>query len=305
MNLENLETRPASSRKLYTGIVPIKIIAVNPTVKEIATILEKEVSEIKEPNYFLENATRLEFWYTNHDSIQTKFSGKFSLFIGDEHRVSQSGKFMFMDANTNTCWVTSQAEIKDFNSRREHSKVDHVTARKTYKGEDEVYSLLKAYANVDTRKNPFVLDNFLALVKGNVKELSDYFAHFNKTSDQAGVKVLLGVKDGQYQDVWDKVFLPLNSRVTDYITRKIEDENYGYRHFFNNSMTFQEFDPSVGNSNTEEPEWATSEAANVFEDNTTDPFSDTPVMGSPETPTTDGVTTPSSTAGEESDLFAF
>lgn len=282
MNLETLETRKAPGRKLYTGIAPIKIVAVNPTQQELSVILDKSIDDVKEPNYFLENATRLDFWYKNHETLSTSLLGKFSLFVSDEVRVSQSGKFMFMDAHTNTCWVNSQAEIKDFNGKREHSQVDHVTARKTYKGEDEVYSLLKAYANVDTRKNPFVLDNFLAIVKNNVKELSDYFTHFND-NPQGGVKVLFGVKDGQYQDIWDKVFLPLNGKITDYNSRKIKDESYGYRHFYNNSFDFQEFDSSVTTQASEESvEWASPVAVDVFGgESIADPFEDAKPASTP------------------------
>jgi len=266
MNLQNLETRSASStpKKLYTGLAPIKIVAVNPTRKEIADLYEIDEEKVKEPNYFTEDSTRIDFWYRNHDSLTTSLLGKFALFISNTPRKSQSGKTQYIDNFSKTCWAEGLGDLANKNTTlKDFGKLNLSKVREALKGEEDIYLLLKAYGNVDNNTAPFMLDDISAIIKGNVKELREFFEHFNKR--EGGVKVLFGVKEGQYQDVWNNLFLGVSNKVTDYVRNKITNSEYGYRHYYGDSLTFKEFTP--------DSEPATVESGSDSWD-TKDPFGD-------------------------------
>lgn len=269
MNLDNLETRSSNSsnKKLYTGIAPIKIVAINPTREQIAAMYDVDVEKVKEPNYFTEDSTRLDFWYNNHDSITTPLLGKFALFVSNQVRTSQSGKTQYIDAHSKTCWADSLGDLAERNTKlSDYSKLKLNNVREALRGEEDLYNLMKAYGNIDTNNAPFMLDDIKSIVKGNVKELRDFFNHFN--NKQGGIKVLMGVKDGQYQDVWNSLFLNVNAKISDYVRNKITDSNYGYKHHYGNSFTLKEYvaDSEPTSVDSGNDPWTTDE----------DPFGDVP-----------------------------
>lgn len=266
MKFDQLETREASSRKMYTGFAPIQIIAVNPTAKELAKILGIEDDKVKEPTYEGENGMRLDFWYVNHPDFKTDLRGKFSLWVNNDTRMSQAGKKQFMDNFTKTSWAENLASLSEAQAAIDPSRrLDMKSVREAKGGEETVYSLLKAYGNISPKEKPFVLDNWSSIAKGKGNELVDFFAHFNKAN--MGVKVLLGIKDDKYQDVCTKVFLNVQGKITDYVSKQITGE-YGFKSFYG-SYTFKEYtENNAPDANeTESPfkdsmmSWETSEVA--------------------------------------------
>jgi hypothetical protein len=270
MNLDNLETRSsAPSKKLYTGIAPLKIVLVNPTREQIAELYEVDVEKVKEPNYFTDDSTRLDFWYRNHDSISTPLLGKFALFISNQTRKSQAGKTQYIDNHSKTCWADSLGDLSERNTKMpDYNKLKLDKVREALRGEEELYSLMRAYGNIDTNNSPFMLDNIQAIIKNNVKELREFFAWADKK--EGGIKVLLGVKEGQYQDVWNNMFLTVNGKLTDYLRGRITDSQYGYKHYYGNSFSLKEFVPSDEPATVESSDdpWTSNDIA--------DPFADTP-----------------------------
>jgi len=267
MNLENLETRQStSSKKLYTGMTSVKIVTVNPTREWIAEAYKVDVEKVKEPVYEIdspdrEKTTRLDFWYTNTPESKVELLGKFSIFVSPEFRISKSGRKQYIDAYSKTTWADSIDDLVEKNAKlHEASRLDAKSARQAFKGEEEIYSLLKAYGNIDVSKKPFMLEDFKAIIKGNVRELKEFFDFFNKKS--GAVKVLMGVRDGQYQDVWTNLFMSADAKVTDYIRNKITGE-YGYKNYYAGSLNFQEFiageEPSISSSSSSDSsiDWST------------------------------------------------
>jgi hypothetical protein len=270
MNLDNLETRSsAPSKKLYTGIAPLKIVLVNPTREQIAELYEVDVEKVKEPNYFTDDSTRLDFWYRNHDSISTPLLGKFALFVSNQTRKSQAGKTQYIDNHSKTCWADSLGDLSERNTKMpDYNKLKLDKVREALRGEEELYSLMRAYGNIDTNNSPFMLDNIQAIIKNNVKELREFFAWADKK--EGGIKVLLGVKEGQYQDVWNNMFLTVNGKLTDYLRGRITDSQYGYKHYYGNSFSLKEFVPS------DEPATVESSDDPWTSNDIEDPFADTP-----------------------------
>jgi len=275
MKFDELETRePSSGKKMYTGFAPIQIVAVNPTSKALAALLGIDEDKVKEPNYEGDNGMRLDFWYVNHPDFKTDLRGKFSLWVNNDTRTSQAGKKQFIDNYTRTSWALNLADLSDAQASLDPSRrMDLRSAREAKGGEETVYSLLKAYGNISPKEKPFVLDSWNSIAKGKANELTDFFAHFNKAS--MGVKVLLGIKDGKYQDVCTKVFVNVGGKITDYVAKQITGE-YGFKSFYG-SFTFKEYtenDAPESNevespfSNEPAMSWDTSDVAtaNISED---------------------------------------
>lgn len=239
MKFDQLETRePSSGKKMYTGFAPIQVVSVNPTAKELAKILGIEEDKVKEPTYESENGMRLDFWYVNHPDFKTDLRGKFTLWVNNDTRMSQAGKKQFIDNFTKTTWAENLATLSEYQASIDPSRrLDMKSVREAKGGEETVYSLLKAYGNISPKEKPFVLDNWASIAKGKGNELVDFFAHFNKAN--MGVKVLLGIKDEKYQDVCTKVFVNVQGKITEYVSKQITGE-YGFKSFYG-SFTFKEY----------------------------------------------------------------
>jgi len=264
MNLNELEIGSGfsgSSKTLYMGIAPIQIVMVNPTVSKLAEFYGTDEEKIKEPVYIKDGenpSTRLDFYYVNHPDFGTEFKGKFSIFVQNVTRTAKSGKKQFIDAYTKTGWAETLSElsakqdgVKDF------LKMDMFTVREAKPGEETIYSLLKGYGNIVPKTKPLELNDFKQLVKGNGKELEDFFLYFNQTG--GGVNVMMGVKDAKYQDIYTGVFMPLKSKLTDYVKKSIEGE-YGFKSY-HEGYSFKEFIPSEAPQENEVNETYSEETA--------------------------------------------
>lgn len=267
MKFDELETRePSSGKKMYTGFAPIQIVAVNPTSKALAALLGIDEDKVKEPNYEGENGMRLDFWYVNHPDFKTDLRGKFSLWVNNDTRTSQAGKKQFIDNFTRTSWAENLASLSEVQAGLDPSRrMDLKSVREAKGGEETVYSLLKAYGNISPKEKPFVLDSWNSIAKGKANELVDFFAHFNKAN--LGVKVLLGIKDDKYQDVCTKVFVNVNSKITDYVAKQVTGE-YGFKSYYG-TFDFKEYteNNAPASNETESPfsddmmSWDKSEVA--------------------------------------------
>ena len=276
MNLDQLETREASNsaRKMFTGFAPIQIMLVNPSRKALAAFLEVEEDKVKDPNYVGERSTRIDLWYKNHSSFKQEFKGKFSIFVDNNSRVSKNtGKKQWIDDFTKSAWAENLASLSEQQANlAAERRIDLKSVREARGGEELVYSLLKAYGNLAPKTRPLVLSSWNSLVKGDGTELQEFFNHYNRS--EGGIRVLLGIRDGKYQDVFTGVFLTMTGKITDYVN-KIITGDYGFKSFYNNSYTFSEYNeemaPNVSEVDSNAP-------AIMFDDPTeiANPFSDSP-----------------------------
>jgi hypothetical protein len=280
MNYQELEIGSgftSGSKKLYMGIAPIQIIMVNPSTKKLADFYNTEEEKIKDPVYIKDGdnpSTRLDFYYVNHPEFHTEFKGKFSIFVQGNTRESKAGKKQYIDAFTRTSWAHSLSDLSAAQENvKEFLRLDMSTVREAKPGEETIYSLLKAYGNIVPKTKPLELNDFKQLVKANGKELEDFFSYFNTSG--AGVNVMMGIKDAKYQDIYTGVFMPLKSKVTDYVKKNIEGE-YGFKSY-HAGYTFTEFIASEAPETNEVSEYTSSDSpmltANVASQDTDNPFS--------------------------------
>lgn len=303
MNFDELETRESGSRTLITGFAPIQIIAVNPDVKRLREILGTD--DVKEPNYAAERGVRLDFWYVSHPMSKLEFRGKFAMWASNDVRVSKSEKKQYIDNFTKTMWALNLANASEIMAgQKEDRRLDMKSIREAKEGEENIYNLMKAYANASPKTKPFVLDDWGAIAKGNGSELETFFNHFNKLN--GGVKVLLGVKEGKYQDVFTGIFLNVNGRITDYVSGRVTGE-YGYKGDYQNSFDLKEYDLEAAPATTE-----VESAIDMFStSNEVDPFSSAPPAVDPFASTSDAPTAaatpaaPTAPAGDNPFTFEF
>jgi hypothetical protein len=276
MNLNELEIGSAftGSKTLYMGIAPIQILMVNPSQKRLAEFYGTDIDKIKEPVYIKDGenpSTRLDFYYVNHPDFHTEFKGKFSIFVQNNTREAKSGKKQYIDSFTRTSWANSLSELSAAQeSVKEFLRLDMSTVREAKPGEETIYSLLKAYGNIVPKTKPLELNDFKQLIKGNGKELEDFFSYFN--GKEEGVNVMMGVKDAKYQDVYTGVFIPLKSKLTDYVKKNIEGE-YGFKSY-HEGYTFKQFESSAAPESNE----VSDDQSNPWDKATTSSDADSPFV---------------------------
>jgi hypothetical protein len=258
------ENQGGFERKLYTGYAPVQIVAVNPNEKALAKLFDVDVEKIKDPAYDkTEGKMRLDFWYKNHSSCDTELLGKFSLWVNNDSVVGQnSGKRQYIDNYTKTAWAIDLASLsQDQQTKDPMYRLDTKTIREAKTGEEDVYELLKAYANARPKEKPFVLDSWESISKGKVGELKDFFDAFNEKG--SGIKVPLTIRDGKYQSVFTKGIIPLSSPVTDYVKKKFQGQ-YGCKDFYGDSFILKEFvdDDNPFFAPDEEPNYSPSKSEN-------------------------------------------
>ena len=197
------EAVAGSGGVLYTGIVPVKVVAVNPTLAELHAM---GVMYQKEPSYvadFGDGALqKVVFW------LMTKVEGgaavhvPVEILINPSPWVSKDGtKTKFLNNLGQETWAV-QLEI---------GKMDPTDLPQWYKnpetgypchrGMDTLIEFIKAWANVASGGKVY-LENPGAVAKGNVKELKELL----KVLDKNVLRVLVYVRDGKYQAVYTRHF---------------------------------------------------------------------------------------------------
>lgn len=241
INIEEVEEGSSFEKKLYTGYAPVQIVSVNPSEKELAKLFNTDIEKIKDPQYDkTEGKMRLDFWYKNHKTCSTELFGKFSLWVNNETVVGKnSGKKQYIDSFTKTAWAVDLGTLSSDQEGKDPAyRLDKKTIREAKTGEEDVYELLKAYANARPKERPFVLDSWEKITKGNVTELREFFEACN--SKDQGIKIPLTIREGKYQSVFTKGILSLNSPINDWVKKKFEGE-YGCKDYYGDSFLLKEF----------------------------------------------------------------
>ena len=109
-----------NSRVYFTGVTPLKILAINPTKKELEAIYGREME--KEPEYLSADENnikkmRIDFICQIHKNDRLKVDldsiERVSFFIEDKPRIGQeSGKYQVINIYGETTWATKE-QIKE------------------------------------------------------------------------------------------------------------------------------------------------------------------------------------------------
>lgn len=182
----------ASDRVLITGIANLNVVGLNPTKEQLEKLGYKPKDE---PVYLGENSK----------------SGKAQMRVDIhlEGDVNIAGEDAPVRVSTKTAfWIENNTDrgvyIDKFGKfGKDTSKLD-ASARPAYNGELELIGFLKAICNV--RPNEEIsLDHVDKLASvGDLKELQGVLRAVAKAGNQ--VQCVLGVREGKYQDVFNRQF---------------------------------------------------------------------------------------------------
>tara|TARA_R110002020_G_scaffold126458_1_gene284208 strand:- start:436 stop:1221 length:786 start_codon:yes stop_codon:yes gene_type:complete len=234
------------SIKSYSGISNFNILAVNPTMSELHGI---DIMVKQEPDYFLElngeDYFKVVFWVKNQD-----LTTRLEILMQSKERTSKTGKFQWLNAIGQSTWSEGTPEY-DWWKQRE-------TSRKAFGGEETLVNFVKAWANVAPGDNVY-FDTIGKIVKGDVTELKELVTALKDNQ----VRLLVGVKDGKYQQVYTKMFGRIKPQRDDLFIKALNDEYGAFNAEFNTDLKWGEFNPVLAvvtpdqNGVSEDEEWGT------------------------------------------------
>jgi hypothetical protein len=230
--------------KLYSGLSNFNVIAVNPTMSELHAL---GVNVKSEPNYYVEFSGeeyfKLTFWIKNED-----LTTRMEILMQDKPKTSQSGKHLYMN-NIGQSTYSDGTPTYDWWKNTE-------TTRKSYVGEQTLIDFVKAWANV-AYGDEVMFDTMSKIVKGDVTELKALVGMLSTNQ----VRLLVGVKDGKYQNIYLRCFGRVKPQRDDLFVTALNDEYKSFNAEFNSDLKWGTFTPELTvvtpdeDSLTEEDTW--------------------------------------------------
>ena len=201
--------------KTFSGLTNVKVTAVNPTMAELHAI---GINVKQEPNYTIEFSgeayNKLVLWLNNSDG-----NFKLEILMQNKPKVSQNGKFQWMNNIGQSTWSEEAPTYEWWKSQGE---------RKAYVGEETLINFIKAWANVASGDDVY-LETINEIANGNVKEIKALIDAL--TTNEA--RVLIGVKDDKYQQVYTKYFGRVKPQRDDLFIKALNDDYGSFNADFN------------------------------------------------------------------------
>lgn len=244
-------TSVAVEFKKYIGVAPVKVLAINPTRKELETIYDRP--QDKDPEYVgsldvngkkIDNV-RIDVLLqtvdregvTNYNLIQ-----KMSFFIRNEYRYNNDRtKVQVIDKYGRTCWVTiDQAKAHEIPTYKNGPANIDSDYRPCYVGEEDLTNFIKIYLNIPNPMtyvngawidNPNVdkaececrLSTIPSFFKNNFAEIKEVCTY----QPENAIQVLFGIKASQdgrlFQTIYEKQVLRLNARDFSSLQKSVEE----------------------------------------------------------------------------------
>ena len=214
--------------KSYSGLSNFNVIAVNPTMQELHAM---DIKVRQEPNYFLElngeDYFKLTFWVKNED-----LTTRMEILMQNKARTSKTGKFQWLNAVGQSTWSEDKPDY-DWWQKPE-------TSRKAFGGEETLINFVKAWANVAPSGDVY-FETIDKIVQGDISELKQLITVL-KTNQ---VRLLVGVKDGKYQQVYTKIFGRIKPQRDDLFVKSLNDEYGSFNAEFATDLKWGEFKPEL------------------------------------------------------------
>jgi hypothetical protein len=185
----------------------------------------------QEPNYFLElngeDYFKLVFWVKNDD-----LTTRLEILMQNKQRTSKTGKFQWLNATGQSTWSEEKPSYDWWQNPE--------TSRKAFGGEETLVNFVKAWANVAPGDNVYfdTVDKIVQGDLGEIKALVD-------TLKGNQVRLLVGVKDGRYQQVYTKIFGRIKPQRDDLFVKSLNDEYGAFNAEFDTTLKWGEFTPEL------------------------------------------------------------
>ena len=201
--------------KLYSGLTNVRVIAVNPTMEELHAL---DIKVKQEPNYSVtfsnEDYNKVVFWLAN-----TEGNFKLEILMQNKPRVSQTGKHQWINGIGQSTWSEDEPSYDWWKTEGQ---------RKAYTGEETLINFTKAWANV-RQGDEVTFDTISEIAKGNVAEIKALLGSLTTNE----VRVLIGVKDDKYQQVYTKYFGRVKPQRDDFFVKALNDDYGSFNADFN------------------------------------------------------------------------
>ena len=247
------ENKSNEPRKLYYGIAPVKILAVNPTKEELSSIYKGNVD--KDPEYYLTNdngvaCARIEFIVqTIATETAPSIKTRVGFFLQDADQWNNANtKCKVIDKFGRTAWVTKEEKeahkIPMYSNWPARLSEDY---RPLHKGEEDLTNFLKTLLWIpnpdkydrDTKtwvKNDKVtedqcvarLDGIADYFKGNITEIKS----IHDMLPEAVIYVAIGIRTSDqgkmFENAYNRFFMSNGNR-PELFQKAIDDDSYATR----------------------------------------------------------------------------
>lgn len=201
--------------KTFSGLTNVNVIAVNPTMAELHAM---DINVKQEPNYDVsfsdQEFKKIVFWLSNDDG-----NFKLEILVNNTPKQSKTGKFQWLNNVGQSTWADDAPTYEWWKKEGE---------RKAYTGEETLINFVKAWANVASG-DEVSFDTIASIVTGDVTEIKSLITAL--VSNQ--VRVLVGVKDDKYQQVYTKYFGRVKPQRDDLFVKSLNDDYGSFNADFN------------------------------------------------------------------------
>lgn len=178
----------SASFKLFTGVAPVNVVAVNPTAEELSKIYGRPVEKVADYTGKDKNGkeySRIDIIVKVVDDVQPDTFGKISFFFRGEPRTNTAGnKIQVINCYGQTAWLTEeQYKNKQLPTKNDGTPMGYLMPYlPCYAGEEDLVKFILAFLNIPA---PVKMENGL-MVNKILTELEDCEAYFT-----AGEKKML------------------------------------------------------------------------------------------------------------------
>lgn len=250
MAVETGNSAEKTGRTLYTGLVNVQVVAINPTKAEMEKL---GYQPQKDPVYTVEIGTDEKKQYTkialyvtgegsykDNEGVVKKgnVKSKIEYLISARQRVSQNGNIQFIDKFGNSAYGSTKGteNMGWFWGKDGKDLVTNNKIREAYEGEADLIAAIKAWMAVDFGRE-CTIDNWTNLVNGNLNELTSLM----KAQPNNKLKVLaITSTDEKYQNIYNRMFGFENDIDTKKWVKHF-NSNTGSTANYQNDFTFKPF----------------------------------------------------------------
>ena len=204
--------------KTFSGLTNVTVKAVNPTMAELHAM---DINVKQEPNYTVEfsgeSYSKVVFWLANADG-----NFKLEILMQNKAKVSKNGKNQWMNNIGQSTWAEDAPSYEWWKKEGQ---------RKAYTGEEALINFVKAWANVASGDEVY-FDTMPEIASGNLSEIKQLVASLGTNE----VRVLIGVKDDKYQQVYTKYFGRVKPQRDDLFIKALNDDYGSFNADFNTDL---------------------------------------------------------------------
>jgi hypothetical protein len=271
-NFLKVKEQTQQERTLVTGVCNSNILAINPSKEELAEIIGRDVSGMKEPSYIGQNRlgdpnVRIDIWmkpsantvYFDSGNVSDpqhktyKDPYKLAIFLSDKEKSNKDEtKNMFINGKVQTAWAPDSETAINYVSKAGNKWFSEKSVRVCKEGEDQLLDFFSKFTNADLRDDDtnLVFNDYDAILGGDTTELTEIVDAKNKEGKT--INVLLGVRDGKYQEVYSYAFESGMRKTFGMLHKSATSEYNGFKAEFQNDTVLQSYvrpsSPSVDTS---------------------------------------------------------